>query len=115
MDEPKEKPKRKRKHLIRFFVNEEERKIIQTKMEMGGYKNMSRFLRQATIYDKVIIYDYDTIKETNKQLNRIGVSINQIAARVNSTNSIYAEDVNYIKEQMKELWRLHQSILSNLP
>ena len=108
-------PKRKREYLVRFFVNEEDRKIIQTKMEMGGYKNMSRFLRQATIYDKVIVYDYDAIKETNKQLNKIGISINQIAARVNSTNSVYAEDVNYLKEQIKELWHLHQSILSNLP
>lgn len=115
MDKPKRKPKRKREYLVRFFVNEEERKIIQVKMEMAGYKNMSRFLRQATIYDKVIVYDYDTIKETNNQLNKIGININQIAARVNSTNSIYAEDVNYLKEQIKELWQLHQSILSNLP
>lgn len=115
MDKPRQAAERKRKILVRFFVNEEERKIIQVKMEMAGYKNMSRFLRQATVYDKVIVYDYDTIKETNKQLNKIGISINQIAARVNSTNTIYAEDVNYLKEQIKELWQLHQSILSNLP
>ncbi len=108
------KPNRKRKIRVNFFISEEEKKLIEAKMRLAGYKNMSKFLRQAAVYDKVIVYDFGTIKETNKELNRIGVSINQIAARVNSTDTIYRDDLDFLKKKVEEIWRLQKSILSSL-
>ena len=50
-----------------------------------------------------------------KYLRKIGININQIAKRVNSTNTIYDEDIFEIKEQMKKIWQLQRYILSNQP
>ena len=59
---------------------------------------MSDYLRQAACYNKVAVYDFSVIKEMNRQINAIGVNINQLVTRVNSTDNVYEEDVNYIKE-----------------
>ncbi|CDI40532.1 Mobilization protein [Tepidanaerobacter acetatoxydans Re1] len=48
-------------------------------------------------------------------MTRFGSNMNQIAKRVNSTSNIYSEDIEEIKEMMRELWQLQKSILSKLP
>ena len=41
-------------------------------------------------------------------IQKIGVSINQIAKRVNSTGSVYQEDIEEIKGVLAEIWRLQR-------
>ncbi|MDR1674216.1 MAG: plasmid mobilization relaxosome protein MobC [Oscillospiraceae bacterium] len=54
-------------------------------------------------------------REINSSLQHISNSINQIAKRVNSTDNIYGEDIELLKEKQEEVWRLQKSILSRLP
>lgn len=107
--------KRKRNIKLELYVYPEEKEIIEAKMKVAGYTNMSGYIRKSAIYDRVIVYDFDIIKQTNKELNKIGVNINQLVARVNSTESVYQDDLNYLKEKVDEIWQLQQSILSSLP
>ena len=39
---------------------------------------------------------------------KIGVNANQIARRVNSTGSVYQEDIDEIKGVLNEIWRLQR-------
>lgn len=106
--------KRDRDKLIRFFVTAEEKAVIQKRMQLVGIKNMSNYLRKLAMDGYLINVDYTYIKEMNAQLSAIGRNVNQIAARVNSTGIIYADDIVEIKKKQEEIWLLQKSILSNL-
>ena len=108
--------KRVRDDLIKFYVLPEEKELIELKMKMTKYKSMSAYLRQAACYNKVIVkqYDFGDFKQMNKELNAIGVNINQLVARVNSTDNVYKEDLEFLKEKVQEIWQLQKSILSKL-
>lgn len=109
------KKSRKRNVLVKFYVYPEEKTLIDEKVKISGKRSKSDYLRQAACYNKIAVYDFSVIKEMNKQINAIGVNINQLVARVNSTDNVYQEDLNYIKEMVENIWQLQKSILSNLP
>lgn len=62
------------------------------------------------------MYDYDglALRDMTKEINKIGVNVNQVAARVNSTDSVYREDLEYLKSEVEKIWQLQKSILSKL-
>ena len=47
------------------------------------------------------------------EIQKIGVNVNQIARRVNSTGTVYAQDMEDIKGALAEIWRLQRYILSS--
>ena len=106
--------KRDRDILIRFFVTSEEKAVIQRRMELVRYTNMSEYLRKISMDGYLINVDYTYIKEMNAELSAIGRNINQIAARANSTGIIYDGDIMEIKKKQEEIWQLQKSILLNL-
>lgn len=108
-------PNRERNLQIKFYVTEEERQLIEYKMMEAGIKNMGAYLRKMAIDGQIFILDNMPLKEMNSMMTRFGSNMNQIAKRVNSSNNVYSEDMEEIKEMMKELWQLQKSILSKLP
>jgi hypothetical protein len=42
--------------------------------------------------------DYSFLREYNTELGRISSNLNQIAKRINSTNHVYQEDMDEVKE-----------------
>ncbi len=109
--------KRKRNVLIKFYVYPEEKILIEKKMELSKYPSISSYLRQAGCYNKVVIHNYDfgDFKVMSKELFKIGVSINQIAARVNSTGNIYKEDIDFLKNCVEKIYQRQRNIISRLP
>ena len=105
---------RKRKIVLRCPVTEEEREMIELKMKQLGTSQIGAYLRKMAIDGYVINFDTTDIKTFSKELQKIGRNINQIAKRVNSTNSIYREDMEEIRERQKEIWQLQRRILLNL-
>ena len=105
---------RKRKIQLKIWVDEEEKNLIQEKMKQLGTSQIGAYLRKMAIDGYVINFDTTDIKTFSKELQKIGRNINQIAKRVNSTNSIYREDIEEIRERQKEIWLLQRRILLNL-
>lgn len=101
---------RKRNCLLKFYVSEEEKAFIFEKMKIAK----SAYLRKAAIDEKIEIHDYSGLKEINYNLRKIGVNINQIAKRINETNSIYQSDMEDIQRKVNEIWRTQKFILSKL-
>lgn len=48
------------------------------------------------------------IRAQTAEIQKIGVNVNQIAKRVNSTGSVYQEDIEEIKGVLAEIWRLQR-------
>ena len=100
--------------MLRCPVTEEERKLIEQKMALLPTSKIGAYLRKMAIDGYIIYTDLSPIKEYAKELQAIGKNINQIAKRVNSTDSAYKEDIEEIKEKVAEIWRLQRRILSSL-
>ncbi len=64
-----------------------------------------------TKYQDGYIVNTDTtpLKKQYEEMHKIGVNINQIAKKVNSTGDLYPEEKQELKEMVKELWRILRS------
>lgn len=100
---------RKRNKEIHFYVTEEERKLIRQKMILSKTRNMGAYLRKMAIDGYIINTDTAPIKQVYEEMHKIGVNINQIAKKVNTTGDVYAEDMEELKGMMNELWRILRS------
>ena len=101
---------RKRNVQIIIRVTEEERALIEEKMQQIPTLNLSADARKMLI-DGYITLDLQEVKGHTALLQKIGVNINQIAKRINETGRIYADDMDEIKRVMEEVWRLERRLL----
>ena len=99
---------RKRNVQIIVRVTEEERALIEQKMKLVPTRNMAAYLRKIAIDGYIIQVDHTDIKAMTAEIQKIGVNVNQIAKRVNSTGSVYQEDIEEIKGVLAEIWRLQR-------
>ena len=101
--------KRKRNIQILFCVSQEEKKLIRRKMIEKKTKNMGAYLRKMAIDGYIVNTDTTPLKKQYEEMHKIGVNINQIAKKVNSTGDLYPEEMQELKEMVKELWRILRS------
>ena len=99
---------RKRTVQVKFRVTEAERDLILEKMKLIPTKNMAAYLRKIAIDGYIVQIDHSDIKVMTAEIQKIGVNINQIARRVNSTGSVYREDIDELKGALDEIWRLQR-------
>lgn len=99
---------------VSFRVSPEELNFIREKAKLSKSKNLSCYLRKMAITGMVISYSDETLNVLKKEIVGIGRNINQIALRVNKTNTIYSDDINEIKEKVDEMWQSLISIQSAL-
>ena len=99
---------RKRTVQVKFRVTETERDLILEKMKLIPTKNMAAYLRKIAIDVYILQVDHSDIKAMTAEIQKIGVNINQIARRVNSTGSVYQEDIDELKGALEEIWRLQR-------
>ena len=99
---------RKRTVQIKFRVTEAERDLILEKMKLIPTRNIAAYLRKIAIDGYIVQVDHTDIKAMTAEIQKIGVNVNQIAKRVNSTGSVYQEDIEEIKGVLAEIWRLQR-------
>ncbi len=99
---------RKRTVQVKFRVTEAERDLILEKMKLIPTNNMAAYLRKIAIDGYIVQVDHSDIKAMTAEIQKIGVNINQIARRVNSTGSIYQDDIDELKGALDEIWRLQR-------
>ena len=102
---------RKRNIQMKFWVTEEEKRLIDEKMSQFPTKRYGVYLRKMAIDGYIIQVDTRDIKEMNKLLSAIGRNINQIAKRVNAEGSTYQADMEEIRERLDQIWQLQRRIL----
>ncbi len=109
-----ENRKSKRETLLHFRVSDKEEIMIKTKMEQTGIISMSAYLRKMAIDGYVIKLELPELREMISLLRRSSNNLNQIAKRVNSTDRIYAEDMEEILRWQEKLWQCANEILKKL-
>lgn len=99
---------------ISFRVTPEEREIIELRSKQAKNKTVGAYVRNIAIKGIIINYENEELKKLSKSISGIQTNINQIAVRVNSTNRVYDEDIEYIKKVLQEIWQSLSSVQSNL-
>lgn len=104
---------RKRNIQMKFYVTEEEKRLIDKKMRLLPTQRYGAYLRKMAIDGYIIYTDMSFLKEMNRSLFSIGRNINQIAKRVNAGGGAYKADMEEIRERLDQIWQLQRRILSN--
>ena len=75
---------------------------------------MGAYLRKMAIDGYIVNTDTTPLKKQYEEMHKIGVNINQIAKKVNTTGDLYPEEMQELKEMVKEIYIALLSI-NNLP
>lgn len=99
----KSEEKRKRMIQKKIRLTEEEARFISTKVLESGMTNFNSFARIMLIMGEVKILNFEELRELRKEINRIGVNVNQIAKKVNEDDQVSLEELSQILELQKDL------------
>ncbi len=75
-------------------------------MQIGDY------VRQMAMQGYAIHVNYTELRELVYEVNKIGVNINQIAHKVNSTDSVLKPDIEDLKSDMDIIWQILRTKLN---
>ena len=106
--------KRKRDIPLLFWVSEQERQMIQEKMDQIGTDNLSAYLRKMAIDGMVINLELPELREMVSLLRRSSNNLNQLTRRVHETGRIYDADLEDINQSYEKMWEAAQKILTSL-
>ena len=106
---------RTRTNRNEVYLDDKEQFILEAKFKESKMRSKSAFLRKLILFGFVYDVDYSYLRDYNTELGRISKSLNQIAKRINSTNHIYQEDIDEVKELMNQVWHTQKSMLSKQP
>ncbi len=95
--------KRVRENRIVFRVTPVEKELIEQRMLALGIRNREAYLRKIVINGYILHLDLKEIRSMSAQLSRLGSNLNQITKRVNSTGSLYKEDLADIHQQQEQI------------
>ncbi len=106
--------KRKRDVPLLFWVSEDEKKMIQSKMAQLGTSNLSAYLRKIAIDGYVVNLELPELQEMVSLLRRSSNNLNQLTRRVHETGRFYDADLEDLRQSYDKLWETASAILTSL-
>lgn len=105
---------RNRPIQVKFRVTPEERAMIDRRMAQAETINMAAYLRKMAIDGYVVKLELPELRDLISLLRRTSNNFNQIARRVNSTDRIYADDIQEMKTMIEQTWEATNQVLEKL-
>ena len=103
-----------RDQWVHFVMTGDEYERMRRKMEEIGIRNQSSYLRKMALDGYCVNLDLCDVKEVVSLLRYCSNNLNQYAKRANETGSIYAEDIQDLKQRQLEIWEATKEILARL-
>lgn len=107
-------PNRVRKIQLNFRVTEQERRLIEERMQEFGTTNREAYLRKIAIDGMIVKLEVQELKEIVSLMRRTSNNVNQIARRLNETGRIYEADITDVHNQQEQLWDMLNSLITKL-
>ena len=104
----------KRKRSVQVRLTEEEFEYLNHKYDMSELKSKIEFMRMLFFEGLIVKFSDDDMQFLTRQISGMTSNINQIATRVNSTDKVYAEDIEEIKQKQEEIWQQLKYLESQL-
>ena len=105
---------RKRNIQMKFYVTEEEKRLIDEKMKQLPIKQYGAYFRKMAIDGYILVVDRSDTKAYIRELQAVSRNINQIAKRANETGRVYDTDIQEIRASQKEIWKKIDELLTRL-
>ena len=83
----------------KIWLTPQEERTIAKKMEMIGTENFGAYARKMLIDGYIIVVDYTEQKKLAAEINKIGVNINTVCRRINSTGRFYQDDIDELNQR----------------
>jgi len=99
---------------MHVWVTEDEALLIRDRMASVGVTNMGAYVRKMSLDGFFIHIDLSDVREMVSLLRRCSNNLNQYAKRANETGSIYAADIEDLRERFDRLWDAANEILRGL-
>lgn len=81
------------------------KKAVAVGMRTGSY------IRDISVNGKIIFYDMKQFNHLIMSFNRIGAQLNQIARVANSERSVYAKDIEDMRESYADIKEIFENYL----
>lgn len=107
-------PNRVRKIQLNFRVTEQERRLIEERMQELGTTNREAYLRKIAIDGMIVKLEVQELKEIVSLMRRTSNNVNQIARRLNETGRIYEADITDVHNQQEQLWDMLNNLITKL-
>ncbi|WP_407351011.1 plasmid mobilization relaxosome protein MobC (plasmid) [Lactococcus garvieae] len=111
----------KRNEVLFVRVTSDEKLKIKNRMQEAKVKNITNYMRRMALDGKIRTYDFSSVKEGllpigeySVALNRIGNNINQISKKVNETDVIDHEDIQYLTSQVHDMKQNYEAVIKKL-
>lgn len=99
-----------RDEFIQVYLTKEEKKRIKENMKLSGQGTMTNYIRLMALNGFIVNIDFADMKEALvetgqyvSELNMIGNNINQIAHKLNQTDLVETEDVQYLVSEFAKM------------
>lgn len=107
-------PNRVRKIQLNFRVTEQERRLIEERMQELGTTNREAYLRKIAIDGMIVKLEVQELKEIVSLMRRTSNNVNQIARRLNETGRIYEVDITDVQKQQEQLWNTLNRLMTQI-
>ena len=107
-------PNRVRKIQLNFRVTEQERRLIEDRMQELGTTNREAYLRKIAIDGMIVKLEVQELKEIVSLMRRTSNNVNQIARRLNETGRIYEVDITDVQKQQELLWNTLNRLMTQI-
>ena len=108
------KPNRNRSRQVKFWVSEEEYRLLQKKMEAAGGINQGAYIRKMILDGYIVNLDIPELKEIIRLLSITSNNVNQMARQLHSTDSIYQQDISEVQAQLEQIYKLLRKVMKGL-
>lgn len=101
--------KRIKKHKQEFYLDDKELELLNKGVLESGVKSKSEYIRKMLFNGYIIKPNYEYSRKIVYELNKIGVNLNQITAKINSdsNNKIFLKELVRWGKELDDLWQLH--------
>lgn len=99
-----------RDEFVQVYLTKEEKEKIKENMERSGQGTLTNYIRLMALNGVVVNINFSDLKEALvetgqyvTELNMIGNNINQIAHKLNQTDLVETEDVQYLVSEFAKI------------
>lgn len=105
---------RKRNIQMKFYVTEDEKRLIDEKMSQLPTRRYGAYLRKMAIDGYVVKLDLPELRELVTLLRYSSNNLNQLTRRAHETGRIYEADLEDIQQSQERIWTAAEKIVSSL-
>lgn len=94
---------RERMHQINIRLNDQEYETFMESYKKSSLQSQREFILTMCLKGYLVRVDTSGLNKVAEELNKIGVNINQIAHKVNSTGALPALELKNLQQSMADI------------